>query len=107
MLRVLGAKAALGLSIPRVQANLVELDFLPDGGFDYAACLFSTLGLIEGANRERFLPRRSAAQTPAASSSSTFTTAGSISGPAQAGGCFGVTASAATSPCRRPMARAA
>jgi ubiquinone/menaquinone biosynthesis C-methylase UbiE len=57
MLRVLGEKAAaLGLDAARVQANLVELDVFADASFDHAACLFSTLGLIEGsANRRRFL----------------------------------------------------
>jgi ubiquinone/menaquinone biosynthesis C-methylase UbiE len=57
MLRVLGDKAnTLGLNIPCVQANLVELDGVADQSFDYAACLFSTLGLIEGvANRRCFL----------------------------------------------------
>lgn len=39
-----------------VQANLVELDALPDASFDAAACLFSTLGMIGGAdNRRRVL----------------------------------------------------
>jgi SAM-dependent methyltransferase len=57
MLRVLGEKAAsFGLSIPCVQANLVELGAFADDAFDHAACLFSTLGLIEGtAQRRRFL----------------------------------------------------
>jgi SAM-dependent methyltransferase len=57
MLRVLGEKAASrGLNIPRVQANLVELGVFADETFEYAACLFSTLGLIEGtAQRRRFL----------------------------------------------------
>ncbi len=57
MLRVLGDKAAAhGLDIPRVQANLVELDAFADQSFAYAACLFSTLGLIETAShRRRFL----------------------------------------------------
>lgn len=31
-----------------IRANLVELDELPDAGFDYAACLYSTLGMIRG-----------------------------------------------------------
>jgi SAM-dependent methyltransferase len=45
-----------GLTIDRLKANLVELDPLPDAGFDYAACLFSTLGMIRGReNRARFL----------------------------------------------------
>jgi SAM-dependent methyltransferase len=57
MLRVMRAKAAvLGLDMPVIQANLVELDALADAAFDHAACLFSTLGLIEGSsNRLRFL----------------------------------------------------
>ncbi len=42
--------------IPRLQANLVQLDCLADASFDYAACLFSTLGMIQGAApRRRFL----------------------------------------------------
>jgi SAM-dependent methyltransferase len=57
MLRVMRSKTvALGLEIPVIQSNLVELDALADEAFDHAACLFSTLGLIEGAsNRRRFL----------------------------------------------------
>jgi SAM-dependent methyltransferase len=44
------------LTIDRLQANLVELDPLPAASFDYAACLFSTLGMIRGReNRARFL----------------------------------------------------
>lgn len=31
-----------------VQANLVDLTELPSASFDYAACLFSTLGMIRG-----------------------------------------------------------
>lgn len=54
MLKVLGEKtAALGLAIPRVCANLVELDMFANGSFDHAACLFSTLGLIVGAEARR------------------------------------------------------
>jgi SAM-dependent methyltransferase len=54
MLRVVGEKAAgSGVTVDRVQANLVELDALRDGAFDYAACLFSTLGMVTGA-RERW-----------------------------------------------------
>ncbi|MBI1832384.1 MAG: methyltransferase domain-containing protein [Planctomycetes bacterium] len=57
MLKVLGDKAvARQLQIPRLRANLVDLGCLADSSFDHAACLFSTLGLIEGeANRRRFL----------------------------------------------------
>ncbi len=44
------------LRIEFLQANLVELDALPSATFDYAACLFSTLGMIRGsANQTRFL----------------------------------------------------
>ena len=32
-----------------LNANLVELSELPDRSFDYAACLFSTLGMVRGA----------------------------------------------------------
>jgi SAM-dependent methyltransferase len=54
MLRVLGDKArATGVAIDRVQANLVELGGLDDGVFDHAACLFSTLGMIAGAEARR------------------------------------------------------
>jgi len=48
--------AAAGVRVETLQANLVELDVLPDAIFDYAACLFSTLGMLRGrANRGRFL----------------------------------------------------
>jgi SAM-dependent methyltransferase len=54
MLKVLGDKAAaLGLEIPRVCVNLVELGAIADETFDYAACLFSTLGLIAGQTARR------------------------------------------------------
>ncbi len=57
MLKVLREKsAAFGLDIPCVSANLVELGMFADQSFDHAACLFSTLGLIVGADsRRRFL----------------------------------------------------
>ncbi|HEY1191362.1 MAG TPA: class I SAM-dependent methyltransferase [Gemmata sp.] len=39
-----------------VNANLVDLSALPEGSFDFAACLFSTLGMVRGAeNRARVL----------------------------------------------------
>ena len=39
-----------------VKANLVELSDLPERSFDYAACLFSTLGMVRGAdNRAKVL----------------------------------------------------
>lgn len=44
------------LRIDFLNANLVELDPVPSARFDYAACLFSTLGMIRGSeNRTRFL----------------------------------------------------
>lgn len=57
MLRVGGDKAAAaGVTVHRLKANLVELGCLDDATFDYAACLFSTLGMIAGATeRRRFL----------------------------------------------------
>jgi ubiquinone/menaquinone biosynthesis C-methylase UbiE len=54
MLKVLGEKAAaLGVAIPCVCANLVELGIFAEASFDHAACLFSTLGLIVGAEARR------------------------------------------------------
>src|SRR6476620_2848361 len=57
MLNVAKQKAtAAGVAIETLKANLVELDALPSASFDYAACLFSTLGMIRGAdNRRGFL----------------------------------------------------
>jgi SAM-dependent methyltransferase len=55
MLCMAGEKAATaGVTVHRLQANLVELDAVRDRSFDYAACLFSTLGMVSGAaERER------------------------------------------------------
>ena len=57
MLKVAGRKAAAaGVAVHRLKANLVNLAGLQDQSFDYAACLFSTLGLIVGVEaRQRFL----------------------------------------------------
>jgi ubiquinone/menaquinone biosynthesis C-methylase UbiE len=57
MLAVLLEKAErAGLSIERVKANLVELNEVAASSFDYAACMFSTLGMIRGTDhRLRFL----------------------------------------------------
>lgn len=45
-----------GLSASLIRADFLELDFLPDETFDYAICMFSTLGMIRGKkNRARFL----------------------------------------------------
>ena len=54
MLRVAGEKAAAGgVTMHRLQANIVELDGVRGGVFDYAACLFSTLGMVTGAAERR------------------------------------------------------
>ena len=54
MLDVAKAKAlADGVKIQFLKANLVELDALRDKSFDYAACLFSTLGMINGKEERR------------------------------------------------------
>ncbi len=50
------AKARAHAGIEWVRANLVELAGIPNASFDYAACLFSTLGMVRGAaNREAVL----------------------------------------------------
>jgi SAM-dependent methyltransferase len=54
MLKVAATKArAAGLRVSLLQENLVELNGTVGGRFDYAACLFSTLGLIAGAGHRR------------------------------------------------------
>ncbi|WP_020472907.1 class I SAM-dependent methyltransferase [Zavarzinella formosa] len=57
MLDVLRRKAAdANLPIATLKANLVELDEVPAASHDYAACLFSTLGMLRGReNRAAFL----------------------------------------------------
>lgn len=57
MLAVAAEKAGReGLTIPLLRANLVELDAVAEASFDCAACLFSTFGMIRGAeNRQKFL----------------------------------------------------
>jgi SAM-dependent methyltransferase len=57
MLEVADAKRReSGLPIRLLKANLVELDAVTDASIDYAACLFSTFGMIRGVeNRRRFL----------------------------------------------------
>ncbi|HEX3147702.1 MAG TPA: class I SAM-dependent methyltransferase [Gemmataceae bacterium] len=57
MLDVVREKAEQqALNVATLKANLVELDELPPSSFDYAACLFSTLGMIRGRdNRQCFL----------------------------------------------------
>src|SRR5262245_26805655 len=47
---------AAGVRVEWVKANLVDLAELPDASFDYAACLFSTLGMVRGReNRAKVL----------------------------------------------------
>ena len=54
MLAIVGEKAAAaGVEIARIQANLVDLRAIEDASFDHAACLFQTLGLIDGAESRR------------------------------------------------------
>ncbi|MBM4068911.1 MAG: methyltransferase domain-containing protein [Planctomycetes bacterium] len=54
MLRIAGAKAsATGVKVQRLKANIAELACLDDGVFDYAACLFSTLGMVCGDEARR------------------------------------------------------
>jgi len=54
MLAVAREKArAEGVEVGLLQANLAELDALHDGSFDHAACLFSTLGMVIGADVRR------------------------------------------------------
>jgi SAM-dependent methyltransferase len=54
MLRVAAEKAAAaGVAVHLLKANVAALDGLRDGAFDYAACLFSTLGMIAGADARR------------------------------------------------------
>ncbi len=57
MLRIVQQKADIaGLEIECLQANLVELDCLRDQSVDYAMCMFSTLGMIQGRqNRQQML----------------------------------------------------
>lgn len=54
MLKVAGDKADVaGVVTHRVKANLVHLGGLCDQSFNYAACLFSTLGMIAGREERR------------------------------------------------------
>ena len=49
MLRVIEEKSRQeGLNVECIQANMVELDAIADCSFQYAICLFSTLGMIRG-----------------------------------------------------------
>jgi SAM-dependent methyltransferase len=54
MLAIVGEKAAVAqVEVARIHANLVDLSGIADAGFDGAACLFQTLGLIDGVDLRR------------------------------------------------------
>lgn len=53
--------AVVGVGVAFVAANLVDLAGVPDGSFDYAGCLFSTLGMVRGPGN-RLAALRSAAR---------------------------------------------
>src|SRR5262249_50334529 len=54
MLKRAGERAAReGFVVHRLKANLVELECLREQVFDYAACMFSTLGMIHGAEQRQ------------------------------------------------------
>ena len=54
MLRIAAAKAVQArVRVNLLKANIVELDALASESFDCAACLFSTLGMIEGGGQRR------------------------------------------------------
>lgn len=54
MLTIVGEKArAAGTEVHRLKANLVHLEGIASASFDYAVCLFSTLGMIAGAEQRR------------------------------------------------------
>jgi SAM-dependent methyltransferase len=54
MLDAVGRKArAAGVDLVRIRANLCRLGCIPDGAFDYALSMFSTLGMIRGRTSRR------------------------------------------------------
>jgi SAM-dependent methyltransferase len=60
MLEIVREKAASsGASLLTVQANLCQLGCLPEGTFDYALSMFSTLGMVRG----RLARRRALSET--------------------------------------------
>jgi len=49
MLKIVRERAeSAGVSVETLHANLCELDQVPDGTFDFAICMFATLGMIAG-----------------------------------------------------------
>jgi SAM-dependent methyltransferase len=58
MLEIASRKASqAGVPVAAMKANLVELDAIVDNSFDYAACLFSTFGMIRGTDHRRAVLR--------------------------------------------------
>jgi SAM-dependent methyltransferase len=54
MLHVVGTKAtAAGVRLDRLRANIVTLDAIRDAAFDVVLCLFSTIGMVAGAENRR------------------------------------------------------
>jgi SAM-dependent methyltransferase len=49
LIRAAANAAAAGATVTWHRANLVDLGGLADASFDYAVCLFSTLGMVRGA----------------------------------------------------------
>jgi SAM-dependent methyltransferase len=47
------AREKAGATVHLLRANLAELDCLREGSFDYATCLFSTLGMVVGSAARR------------------------------------------------------
>jgi SAM-dependent methyltransferase len=52
--------AAAGVRAEFVRANLVDLAGIAEASFDYAACLFSTLGMVRGAENRAAVVREAA-----------------------------------------------
>lgn len=53
MLQHASQKLGVCPDVALIRANLVEMDAIRDRSFDYAACLFSTLGMMEHATHRR------------------------------------------------------
>ncbi len=53
MLEQVGLKMDHSLKLARVRANLCRLGCFPDGSFDYALSMFSTIGMIRGEGARR------------------------------------------------------
>ena len=53
LIRARANALSAGVSAEFQTANLVDLAGIPDASFDYAACLFSTLGMVRGDDNRR------------------------------------------------------